>query len=249
MTNYQNGKIYKIEPLNGEEGDVYIGSTCKQYLSQRMDKHRSGYKSWKEGKVLTNVTSYILFEKYGVKNCNIVLIETSLCNTRDELFAREAFYIKSMKCVNKCIPLRTDKEWYDQNRDKILEQAKEYGKVYYENNREKKLEYQKIYSHSNQDKIIESGKKYYQENKDIISEKTRIYYQENKDKITERNKLYVANNVESTKKNKAKWFQDNKDIIKEKNEEITCECGSICRRNGISRHKKTIKHKEYEKSV
>jgi hypothetical protein len=87
MANYQNGKIYKIEALNGEEGDVYIGSTCKQYLSQRMDKHRTSFKLWKEGKV-NNVTSYNLFDKYGVENCNIILLETFPCTSHDELFAR-----------------------------------------------------------------------------------------------------------------------------------------------------------------
>ena len=41
MVNYNNGKIYKIEPIvDHDEGDIYIGSTTKQYLSMRMDKHR-----------------------------------------------------------------------------------------------------------------------------------------------------------------------------------------------------------------
>ena len=41
MVNYSNGKVYKIEPISGgEEGDVYIGSTTKRYLSQRMNTHR-----------------------------------------------------------------------------------------------------------------------------------------------------------------------------------------------------------------
>ncbi len=68
--NYNNGKIYKIEPLNGEEGDIYIGSTTKQYLSQRMDSHRSDFKKFNEGKKVS-ITSFKLFEKYGIENCNI----------------------------------------------------------------------------------------------------------------------------------------------------------------------------------
>ena len=51
MVNYSNGKIYKIEPIcEHNEDDIYIGSTTKQYLSQRMDKHRSDYKRWQQGK-------------------------------------------------------------------------------------------------------------------------------------------------------------------------------------------------------
>ena len=74
MVNYNNGKIYKIEPLNGEEGDIYIGSTTKEYLSQRMDTHRSQYKCFLNGKG-DRTTSFNLFNKYGVSNCNIILLE------------------------------------------------------------------------------------------------------------------------------------------------------------------------------
>jgi hypothetical protein len=93
MTNYQNGKIYKIECINGEEGDIYIGSTAKQYLSQRMDKHRTSYKLWKEGKA-SYVSAYDLFDTYGVENCSILLIEVCPCDLKDELRAREGFHIK-----------------------------------------------------------------------------------------------------------------------------------------------------------
>ena len=32
MVNYNNGKIYKIEPIvDHDEGDIYFGSTTKQY--------------------------------------------------------------------------------------------------------------------------------------------------------------------------------------------------------------------------
>ena len=61
MVNYNNGKIYKIEPLNAEEGDIYIGSTTKKYLSQRIDYHRSNYKRFLIGKGYVT-TSFKLFE-------------------------------------------------------------------------------------------------------------------------------------------------------------------------------------------
>jgi hypothetical protein len=102
-TNYQNGKIYKIECPSGDEGDIYIGSTCKEDLSQRMIHHRCDFKRWKEGK-RRNISSFQLFDKYGIDNCVIILIESFPCNCIDELYAKEAFHIKSMKCVNKLIP-------------------------------------------------------------------------------------------------------------------------------------------------
>ena len=85
MVNYGNGKIYKIECLSStDENDIYIGSTMKEHLSQRMDTHRTNYKQWLKGKG-AHVTSCDLFEKYGLENCRITLIETCPCESRDEL--------------------------------------------------------------------------------------------------------------------------------------------------------------------
>ena len=38
---YSKGKIYKIEPIvEHEPTEIYIGSTTKEYLSQRMVTHK-----------------------------------------------------------------------------------------------------------------------------------------------------------------------------------------------------------------
>ena len=47
-TNYEQVKIYKIYSHAGDKN--YIGSTTKEFLSQRMATHRSNYKTWKKGK-------------------------------------------------------------------------------------------------------------------------------------------------------------------------------------------------------
>jgi hypothetical protein len=101
--NYNNGKIYKIEAINGEEGDIYIGSTTKQYLSQRMTKHREDYNRWNQGKYHKTML-FNLFENYGIENCKIILLENCPCDSKDQLHARESHYIKSLNCINKCIP-------------------------------------------------------------------------------------------------------------------------------------------------
>ncbi len=102
MVNYSNGKVYKIEPIvEHDDGDIYIGSTTKTYLSQRMDTHRGDYKRYKEGRHHF-ITVYKLFNKYGVENCKIVLLESCQnITTKDELLSREHYYIKTLKCVNK----------------------------------------------------------------------------------------------------------------------------------------------------
>ena len=111
MVKYQQGKIYKI--VSNTDDDVcYVGSTTKHYLSQRMENHRRGYRCWENGGKNKNfVTSFELFEKYGVENCHIELIEIFPCNSKDELTKKEAYYIRLLNCVNKVIPNRTKKEY------------------------------------------------------------------------------------------------------------------------------------------
>ena len=181
MVNYNNSKIYKIESHCGDK--IYIGSTTKEYLSQRMDAHRCGYKRWKNGKT-HYLTAYIIFDEYGLENCKIILLEALICNTKDELYAREAHYIKTINCVNKNIPNRIGKQYYEDNKDKILEREKKY----YEDNKDKISEREKKYREDNKDKLLEQKKKYREENKDKILERQRLNYAKNKDKISEQRK-------------------------------------------------------------
>jgi len=161
MVNYNNGKIYKIEPINIlDDGDIYIGSTSKEYLSQRLTKHRSGYHMWKNDK-RKFMTSYLLFDKYGIENCKIILLESFPCKSSDELKSRETFYIKSNKCVNKYIPCRTKEEYNIDNKEKIREDIKEYQI----DNKEKIKEYMKEYRLKNKEKLREYKLNYYQKNK------------------------------------------------------------------------------------
>ena len=116
---YSQGKVYKIEPTcDHEEGDIYIGATTKQYLSQRMSAHRRTYKMWK-ARNIHYMTSFILFEKFGVDCCNIILLENTNATNYVELASREAHYIKSLKCVNHVIPLRTDQEYREATKDNL----------------------------------------------------------------------------------------------------------------------------------
>ena len=60
MVNYTNGKVYKIEPTVEmlDEGDIYIGSSAKEYFSQRMETHRQKYRQWKKGGKTGKIYSY-----------------------------------------------------------------------------------------------------------------------------------------------------------------------------------------------
>jgi hypothetical protein len=120
MPNYKNGKVYKIVDVNEEM--VYIGSTTRQ-LGHRMAGHRSDFKRNQY------CSSSILFNKYGVENCKILLLENYPCNNKEELNSKEGEYIKTLNCINKQISGQTKKEYYEKNKEKILNNFKEYREI------------------------------------------------------------------------------------------------------------------------
>ncbi len=171
MVNYTNSKVYKIWSTQGDK--IYVGSTTKQYLSQRMDKHRSDYRRFKDGKC-TSLTSFTLFDEYGIENCFIELLEAKECNSKDELLQIEGIYIRELVCVNKVLfPYRTK------------EQMLEYQKQYYKDNKEKVSDHNKQYYIDNKEQISEQKKSYREDNKEQISEYHKQFYKHNKNKILE----------------------------------------------------------------
>jgi len=196
MPDYNLGKVYKIECLIDGNDDIYIGSTCEPYLSNRFGGHKAVYKRFLNGKGTKKVSSFKVFDKYDVENCVITLIELYSCKSREELIQRERHYITTLDCVNTTIPLRTVSEWKDVNKDLIKEKSKEYviknkeklkqrHKKYYDANKEKYKNYYEANNErriANKDKILEKGKIYYEKNKVKISEQKKIFYKAKKEK-------------------------------------------------------------------
>ena len=158
MPDYSLGKIYMVYPKvdDAGEGDVYYGSTVDT-LARRMSKHRH------------QPLCKILFDKYGIENCFIELVEEYPCETREQLTKKEGEYIRANKCINKRIEGRTQKEWLRDNSDKVKQtykeyridnkdKYKEYNKQHYIENCEKMKEHQKQYNDKNKDKITEYKK-------------------------------------------------------------------------------------------
>ena len=151
MPDYKQGKIYKLWSPQSEE--IYIGSTT-QSLAKRKSQHKGQHKGMKD------CCSKLLFEKYD--DVRIELLECCPCDNKEELAKREGEFIRNNNCINRCIAGRTQKEYYEENKEKILEQKKEYK----QNNKEKILEYQKDYYEHNK----EQKKEYYENNKEKIKE-------------------------------------------------------------------------------
>jgi len=193
MPNYQNGKIYKITAGNL----TYIGSTCEPTLARRLAKHVASCKCWKNNKSHF-ITSFPLIE---TGQYEITLIELFPCGSKDELTARERFHIESNICVNKYIPTQTDKEYYQKNKEEILEKVKSY----YETNKDAIAEKGKAYRDINKEAIAEKDKAYRDANKEAIAEKDKAYYKTNKDAMLEKMKVYREANKEAIAAKKKAW--------------------------------------------
>ena len=121
--NYSLGKIYKI--TSEETQNVYIGSTCKLLLCQRMNGHRGAYKLWLSGKSNAYVSS---FEILKFSDAKITLIENCACSSIDELKKCERKWIEATcNVVNITIPNRSRTEWKQTNEEYKANQ-KEYKK-------------------------------------------------------------------------------------------------------------------------
>ena len=145
-----SARIYKI--VCNKTGMVYVGSTI-QTLKYRLTKHKCNYKCYLNGKG-HYTTSFKILEN---NDYYIDLIEEFNYNTKKDIFDKESGYIREIECVNKYIPNRTKKEYYNDNKDK----RNEYGKKYYEDNKDKLNENKKKYTQDNKDKIRERKRKHY----------------------------------------------------------------------------------------
>lgn len=130
-----NAKIYKIIPKeNGDNGDIYYGSTTHKWVCHRFTVHKNEFKRYNAKLEGTHrLTSFNLFEKYGVENCKIELVEQFEYENKKEILEKERFYIDNNECINRCTPGKTPqeyhKEWYEKNKDSQLEKNKEYRKT------------------------------------------------------------------------------------------------------------------------
>lgn len=128
MPDYSLGKIYKIVG----NGKVYVGSSTRPLLSQRLARHKSEYKRW-----LDNKTNYVSsYEVVCDVECYIELLELCPCSCIDELRKCEGKWIRELECVNKNVAGQTITEYNIINNEKY----KAYRKAWYAVNKEKHKE-------------------------------------------------------------------------------------------------------------
>jgi len=235
MPDYAKTIIYKL--INYDYPDlVYVGSTTN--YTKRKQKHKESCFNEKSKnhnlKVYTNIR-----ESDGWENWNMIKICDYPCNNKREAELEEDRFMMILKANMNCNRAsRTQKQYREDNREKIQERMKEYRdknreriKEYYETNKEKIKEQQKGYCEDNKEKIQERMKEYRDNNKEKIKE----YYETNKEKLQERMKEYR---------------EKNRKIINENMKEIMkCECGCEVIKSNLKRHQTSKKHIKLMKCI
>jgi len=83
-------------------------------------------------------------------------------------------------------------------------------------------------------------------NKRIEGRTKKEWYEDNKDMIMLRSKKWRENNKEKARETYRKYYSKNKNMIREKQDKrIECGCGGHYIWHHKSRHKRSIKHKEW----
>ena len=204
-----------------ENDDSYVGSTSD--IKKRMQRHK------KDGR-----DPYMLVSK-KIKGL-------------DGYFEHEI--IDTLWCKNKRDALEREREWQDvldpslneKRAFRTKEEKKEQNAEYYQNNKERVKELGAAWYQNNKKRKNELGAAYYQNNKKRMKEYSAAWNQNNKERMKELNSAWHQKNKVSVNERKAAYraIPENKERISER---ITCECGSEVRRDSLSRHKKSKKHK------
>jgi hypothetical protein len=183
---YSKTIIYRIVCKDTNITECYIGSTTD--FRSRKQNHKCNCNNETSKRYNLYVYEFIR-DNMGWDNWNMVEIEKYNAVDKLDSHKRERYWIEFYKAsLNKVIPSRTYNEYYNENKEQILEKHKEYNKK----NKQQIAEQRKEYYEENKQQIIEKHKEYYEENKQQIIEKSKDYYEENKQQIAEKRKEKVT---------------------------------------------------------
>ena len=150
------GRIYKI--TNNVNDLVYIGATI-QSLHNRFLGHKRDYKRYGLGKK-TYVSSFDLFDSYGVNDCKIELIKEYQIFDKTQLRTYEHLWLYQYKnkIINKVpafsIPRLTQRFNYYKNQ----EESRARNRTYRNNNKEVINDRAREFYYDNQEKILLKGR-------------------------------------------------------------------------------------------
>ena len=155
------GIVYKLFCRNSSITEFYIGSTIDFKARKYDHKKRCNNSKYKQYnyKVYRYIRNNGGFDNWDFE----ILLQVEVENEKELRLNYEAKYQLDLKPeLNDRIEGRTKKEWYIDNKQKILQTRKEY----YEDHKEELSEYQKEYRENNKEKIRQTQKEYREDHKE-----------------------------------------------------------------------------------
>ena len=208
---YKNGVIYKIVCKDNDITDCYVGSSCSP--RSRKCQHKKSCNNEKDKAYNLAVYRFIR-DNGGWLNWSFIIIEKYPCEDKTELIIRERYWFEKLNAsLNSKYPQRSNKEYYENNKEVIAQKHKEY----YEENVDKILQQNKEYKEKNKEKLKEYYAEYREKNKEVLAQKIKEYYEENKEVLAQKQK-------------------------QKQKEKVECDnCGSISTKGNLTRHKRSLK--------
>jgi hypothetical protein len=170
MVNYSESSIYKLCCKDVNVKEIYVGSTVN--FTRRKCAHK-GCCNNKNSKENLYVYQFIRANG-GFINFDMIEIERYKASDKKDLEKRERYWIELLSAsLNSIIPTRSSKEWYQENKEVVIEK-------------------QRNYKEKNKEVIIEKQRNYNKKNKEVINEKSKIRYEKNKEVIIEKRKEKIT---------------------------------------------------------
>jgi len=164
---YSKSVIYKLCCKDPSIEDFYVGSTTN--FIKRKAQHKTTCNN--ENIDHHNCYKYqFIRDNGGWNNWDMILIKYYPTDSKRNLEMEERRIIEELKpTLNKQLPTRDKKEYYENNKEYFNEKKK----IYTQNNKEKVVEYLKEYRKINKEKLTEKNKIYRENNKEIINDKRK----------------------------------------------------------------------------
>lgn len=177
MPDYSKTQMYKLHcNITGKD---YYGQTT-QTLEERKKQHTYEANNVKTKNLCTSK------QIIDGGNWEMVWLEDYPCANKKEAEARERWWIENNECVNKHIPGRTMKEYYQDNKAKLLVK----DKAYYQAHRDEILVKKKAYREANKEELSEKKKAYYIAHKEEKLAYRKAYREANKEEMAVKQKAY-----------------------------------------------------------
>lgn len=170
MPDYALGKIYKI--ISDQTDQMYVGSTAQKLLSHRMGEHKKDYMKSAKGNCKISSQEIIKFD-----DARIILIESFPCTSRDELRAREQYWLD----IHHTLSVNKQKAHVGDDKEAYYAQQKKQNHIA---NKEKYNKISREYHEVHREELKIASKAYYTVHKDTFKQKSKQNYINEKEHLS-----------------------------------------------------------------